>query len=633
MTNQRMLIMLARIRPFLVRQLFTIKVAILANSDHRMPDRSRRIGLIMVVAGICASVYLPTQCRTDEQSIPVSKQSLTLPPRAAGAATGSALAQKWSILSLPEREAAVVHEFLSGNVPESWRQFCEVRSRQIIKGVTHELQFFVAPDYITIGSTADHLRMPLSPAAAQQLANRTDCILPSRRMVDHIYAAANCQLTPQPIPPTPAMTQVPTFLEHHRLIENQLVKLGISDRDCGLVAGHKKDVVNSNKLKVRKNSVAIYGWHRSTENVIQPLYTGHIDTWVDYSHGVRLVSNKGTLDGRPCRLSEILNDPDLCILLSDEGTLALPMYGPTVFESEPRDDAVSERVSTFSLPSGVRVYVNTPARPKVSPDEDKNTELILYALPNGNSIEHTLGRTLKQGDDWHFDIQHIAAQTRFLRETWPAKQVILVLLEADGLSWPAWRKKHSDSEIPGLLADVASQSGHGLSNVTLAAHSGGGSLIFGLMNSGSDVPDYVRRLVFLDATYGYLPETHSAKLNRWLHRPNTFMCVMAYRDTEVELNGKRIVSATGGTWYRSQLMLSDLEKEFEFRRQSNGPMETVRSESGRIEFRLHANPENRILHTVQVERNGLIHGLLFDSTLSEKAYRYFGDRAYSGFVR
>ena len=42
-------------------------------------------------------------------------------------------------------------------------------------------------------------------------------------------------------------------------------------------------------------------------------------------------------------------------------------------------------------------------------------ELVVYALPNGNTLEQTLGRKLRNGDDWHFDIQHIAAQTRFLR--------------------------------------------------------------------------------------------------------------------------------------------------------------------------------------------------------------------------
>src|SRR6187401_2129053 len=50
------------------------------------------------------------------------------------------------------------------------------------------------------------------------------------------------------------------------------------------------------------------------------------------------------------------------------------------------------------------------------------TFLVLFALPNGNSIEWTKGQKMsegtpseKAGEDWHFDIQHIAAQTRFAR--------------------------------------------------------------------------------------------------------------------------------------------------------------------------------------------------------------------------
>ena len=46
------------------------------------------------------------------------------------------------------------------------------------------------------------------------------------------------------------------------------------------------------------------------------------------------------------------------------------------------------------------------------------TYLVLFALPNGNSIEWTKGKKMKPGDDWHFDIQHIAAQTQVCQETW-----------------------------------------------------------------------------------------------------------------------------------------------------------------------------------------------------------------------
>lgn len=34
--------------------------------------------------------------------------------------------------------------------------------------------------------------------------------------------------------------------------------------------------------------------------------------------------------------------------------------------------------------------------------------LIFYALPNGKfQMEWTMGKLKKEGDDWHYDIQHI----------------------------------------------------------------------------------------------------------------------------------------------------------------------------------------------------------------------------------
>src|SRR3954469_25253623 len=40
-------------------------------------------------------------------------------------------------------------------------------------------------------------------------------------------------------------------------------------------------------------------------------------------------------------------------------------------------------------------------------DPHRPTLIIFYALPNGNTIEQTIGCRLRDGLDWHFDIQHI----------------------------------------------------------------------------------------------------------------------------------------------------------------------------------------------------------------------------------
>ena len=136
-------------------------------------------------------------------------------------------------------------------------------------------------------------------------------------MVDDIYAAAEVKVEPHPM--TRDRDAVETFVQHNDIIEQQRAaknhKLG------RLLAGHKKDVVVSNRLKDSPNSVAIYGWHKLDGKPIQTLYTGHVDWYVDYSHGVRLVKQIMMVDGKSRPVAEVLRDATLSKLLSDEGPI------------------------------------------------------------------------------------------------------------------------------------------------------------------------------------------------------------------------------------------------------------------------------------------------------------------------
>jgi hypothetical protein len=85
-------------------------------------------------------------------------------------------------------------------------------------------------------------------------------------------------------------------------------------------------VVVSNRLLERADRVAIYGWHYTTGSPIQPLYVGHVDWYVDYSHGIRPVRRSLRVDGVVQPFEKILNDPQLLPLLSDEGAIATPRY-------------------------------------------------------------------------------------------------------------------------------------------------------------------------------------------------------------------------------------------------------------------------------------------------------------------
>ncbi len=111
------------------------------------------------------------------------------------------------------------------------------------------------------------------------------------------------------------------------------------------------------------------------------------------------------------------------------------------------------------------------------------------------------------------------------------------------------------------------------------------------------------------------------------------LCVLAYQDYLGLLDGKTFVSEAGGTWGRSQAMLRDLGKQFQFTSATNGGRETFFALDGRIEFLMKENPEHKVFHTVQVERNGFIHALLSGTPVAGKGYEYFGERAYTNWIQ
>jgi hypothetical protein len=217
-------------------------------------------------------------------------------------------AWKWSA-----RDSLAVKEILSGNIPSFLKKFVAVTSTiRDSLGVTHQAVFYVAPDYLSIGTDEDWARIPLTPMAAQKIADRFHCFLPTRKMVDLIYQQAGVKL--EPVPMYAFRDSSVTMWQHHLIIESQ--RKGRS----GLIAGIKKDVVISGKVTrdAKPNREAIYGWHLLTGKPIQPLYTGHINWWVDYSHGIRLIYETIKVDGKTMNYTEVLKHPLYQQLLCDE---------------------------------------------------------------------------------------------------------------------------------------------------------------------------------------------------------------------------------------------------------------------------------------------------------------------------
>jgi hypothetical protein len=294
--------------------------------------------------------------------------------------------------------------------------------------------------------------------------------------------------------------------------------------------------------------------------------------------------------------------------------------------------ALKERVAAFTLDPEVKVQINAPAQESFTPD--KKVLLIFYALPNGNTTEQTIGKVMNPGDDWHYDIQHIGAQTRFLRSLLKDEAVVVVYLEAQSRSWPAWRKAHGDKLIPDIIGTVRKLFAAQEIEAVLSGHSGGGSFIFGYLNGVSAIPDNVVRIAFLDSNYAYDKALgHEEKLVKWLNSSTSHcLCVLAYNDAVALLDGKSFVSAAGGTWGKSHEMQRDLAEAFTFTSQTNAEFQTFSALDGRVQFILKENPERKIFHTVQVERNGFIHCMVSGTTNQGKGYEYFGPRAYTQWI-
>ena len=254
---------------------------------------------------------------------------LRIPDRHQDALSGSDFVVQVAGMCLEDREAAAVREILSGNVPSFSRRLKALKISQSIDAKVFELVYYATCDYLAIGSDEDYLYMPLTPSTAQYLADTLLCSLPTSRIVDHIYLNSELKLFPQPIPPSDAMTTVKVFRQHMDSINHQISHLGIDRSESRIAAGHKKDIIISNKIydpAKPGERVVIYGWHMGDGSPIQPAYNGHIARYVDYSHGLRFISRIAYVNHEAVNVKELLKDPRLSILLSNEGVIKRPYY-------------------------------------------------------------------------------------------------------------------------------------------------------------------------------------------------------------------------------------------------------------------------------------------------------------------
>jgi hypothetical protein len=300
-----------------------------------------------------------------------------------------------------------------------------------------------------------------------------------------------------------------------------------------------------------------------------------------------------------------------------------------------RSQWFDEQFFTSADEPRTRIHVNAPAADGMA--SQRATRLVVYALPNGNTIEQTLGCRLADGMDWHYDIQHVAAQLRLLRSLQPHELIALICAEAEGLSWPNWRRTQPDANatIARMVESWRQRFGTKDCRVTLTGHSGGGSFMFGVVEAAPEIPAYIDRIAFLDANYAFDAPLHADKFARWLTRDKSHrLFVLAYDDREITLDGRKVVGPTGGTYRATGRMREALSRTFSLKSIEQPPFQETFGLDGRIRFYVHENPVNEILHTALVgEMNGLVHVQTL-GTPAEAAWGTFGGpRAYDKWIQ
>lgn len=276
----------------------------------------RAAGAALVLS---AALIMPAvaSARPQTCSSPLTRD---IPDRTARAPSGSKVMAQLMQTGGTERDAAVVRQVLSGNMPAYLRKLVPVYIAGTLAGGQAVLvTICVTPGYLSVGSDSDFVRVPMGLAAAAQIADQLGFLLPTTKMVDAIYAQAQVQLSPKPMKPTNQMSSTAYLVKHDQTVDQQRARQG---RPMSvLTAGQKKDLVLTNRLISKPGRVAIYGWQRPGGKPIQPLSTVHGATYADYSHGVRLVSRTAYVNGEPRELSEIMRDSDLSRIVSSEGPI------------------------------------------------------------------------------------------------------------------------------------------------------------------------------------------------------------------------------------------------------------------------------------------------------------------------
>lgn len=223
-------------------------------------------------------------------------------------------------------EDKIVETILAGNMPTALKSFQKITfTTPVVDSINalsspHVVEILVLPDYLAVGTDDDFVRMPMGPLAAQRIADSLNCILPTAYLVDRIAEVSEGHLDIFPFRPLGNRNCNPIVFQDSNNAINALYKAK-GYKFGQFISGLKKDIILTYQIHTlpgKERNVAIYGWHHPSGRTQQPVHVKHGNFYADYSHGVRLISRTVVIDGKAYDAREVLESPELYVLLSDE---------------------------------------------------------------------------------------------------------------------------------------------------------------------------------------------------------------------------------------------------------------------------------------------------------------------------
>lgn len=243
----------------------------------------------------------------------------------------------------PERDEAIVKAVSAGHhAPLNWARI-QIRYQGRVASV------FVMRDAVMVGEPGDYCRVSMNADTAQRVAWALGGYLPTTKICDAIWDAAEVRVPPcTQGPPKYSyddMDKPSRMVDYHNAVDKEIIARGSLGNLIGNVG---KDWVLTNK-NLGSDRVRNYGWYVSSGwsvsasgyRMIQTLGAAHNSRHVDYSQMVRLVKNEIEVEGNLLTFAEVALSPDLAWVVSSEGILK-NLYIPSAEKWKPADGQAYE---------------------------------------------------------------------------------------------------------------------------------------------------------------------------------------------------------------------------------------------------------------------------------------------------